>query len=174
MNAERFRIADLTLRQHPDPRTMLVVGSPALVLSAFASELYLKCLIALETGRAAQGHDLLALFKSVGKETQANIDRRWSEYVMSPQQQRHYAGLASLVGHSIPTDLNWALKNGGSGFVELRYLHEGDDGSKFLLGDFPDILRAEVLLQKPEWSNRIHGPLRTVPGFAGSANGTIP
>lgn len=174
MNAERFRIANLTLRQHPNPQVMLAVGTPALVLSAFASELYLKCLIAIESDRAAYGHELRTLFRSVSKQTQANIERRWNMYVTSPQRHQHYAALASLVGYTVPTDLDWTLKNGGSGFVELRYIHESNDGTKFLLGDFPEILRAELLLRKPEWSDRIHGPLRTIPGFEGSANGAIP
>jgi hypothetical protein len=40
MNAERFRIADLTLRSSQYQNVAVAVAGPALVLSAFASELY--------------------------------------------------------------------------------------------------------------------------------------
>jgi hypothetical protein len=65
MNAERFRIANRVLRQVKDQSTAAAVGGPALIYSALASELYLKCLICLETGRREQGHELHELFKKL-------------------------------------------------------------------------------------------------------------
>jgi hypothetical protein len=69
MNAERFRIADNQLRS-TDPQVMNVVGLPTLVLCAFASELYLKCLLVVETGKAAPTHNLKALFRELAQLSQ--------------------------------------------------------------------------------------------------------
>jgi hypothetical protein len=165
MNAERFRLADTLLRQNPDPQVAVTIATPALVLSAFASELYLKCLIALESGHAAHGHDLAELFKDLTRQTQNNLEKSWTRYVSDPLRQRHYAAIAALVGYQIPNDLRWTLKNCGSGFIDLRYIHEGDGTSKFLLGDFPHLLRREVLLHRPMWEMMTHSPMKPVPGF---------
>jgi len=166
MNAERFRVADLVLRRVPDQNTAAAIGGPALVLSALASELYLKCFICLENSALAHGHDLHALFKLLSERTRRNIERRWNAYVATPQRQRIYAALRTISGKDVSTDLEWSLKNGASGFVDLRYIHELDNqGSKFVLGELPQLLREEILMLKPEWTNLIHGPMKTVPGF---------
>src|ERR1700748_1063655 len=119
MNAERFRIADLVLRQNNNPQIMVAVARPALVLSAFASELYLKCLICIETDRLAHGHDLQVLFKQLSGRSRQGIEKRWNAYVTTPQRQRIYAAIKSLQGADIPSDLDWSLRHGGDGFVEL-------------------------------------------------------
>jgi hypothetical protein len=53
MNAERFRQADLLLRSFNEQQIAVTIASPALILSAFASELYLKCIVCIETGELA-------------------------------------------------------------------------------------------------------------------------
>jgi len=165
MNAERFRISDLILRGNSNAQIMAAIGGPALVLSAFASELYLKCLICIETGRLAHGHDLRVLFRQISEASRRNIERRWNAYVATPERQRIYAALKALEGTEISTSLDWSLRNGGDGFVALRYIHEGETGTKFLLGELPQILRDEILTSKPEWSQLGHGPMKPVPGF---------
>src|SRR5712675_1913175 len=62
MNAERFRRADVLLRSVQDPQIAVAVASPALVLSAFASELYLKSILVIEKGKAPGWHRLKNLF----------------------------------------------------------------------------------------------------------------
>jgi hypothetical protein len=48
----------------------------------------------------------------------------------------------------------------------MRYIDEIDNkGSKFLLGELPQMLRDEILTQKLDWANLIHGPMKPVPGF---------
>jgi len=58
MNAEGFRRADILLRTKQDPQLAVAVASPALVLSAFASELYMKCILVIEKGKAPGWHHL--------------------------------------------------------------------------------------------------------------------
>ena len=154
MNAERFRQADLLLRSFNEQQIAVTIASPALILSAFASELYLKCIVCIETGELAHGHHLKNLYRRIEPNTRHSIEEKWDEYVSSPLKQRLYKALASINGHPIPVDLDWTLSEGSSAFASLRYLHEVDDlKTKFLLGDFPNILR-EVTCKKG-----LNGPL---------------
>jgi HEPN domain-containing protein len=166
MNAERYRRADLLLRSAQDPQLAVAVASPALILSAFASEIYLKCIICLQTGALAHGHHLKKLFRQISPKTRRKIEQRWDAYASAPQKQRLYAALSSMNGSPVPTSLEWTLSEGSNAFTSLRYLHETDENkTKFLLGDFPNMLREEIVELKPEWANLVHGPMKPVPGF---------
>jgi hypothetical protein len=77
MNAERFRQADLLLRSFDDPQIAVVVASPALILSAFASEVYLKCIVCLETGELAHGHHLRNLYRRIPKDRYLTEIESW-------------------------------------------------------------------------------------------------
>ena len=81
MHGVRFMVADERLRTTTDQSVMTYVMAPALVLSAFASETFLKCLIALETGHAPDGHNLKNLFQMLRHPTQRRIEELWDEYV---------------------------------------------------------------------------------------------
>jgi hypothetical protein len=37
--------------------------------------------------------------------------------------------------------------------------------TKFLLGDFPNILRDVIIQMRPQWAFMAHGPMTPVPGF---------
>jgi hypothetical protein len=162
MNAERFRQADLLLRSFDDQQIAVAVASPALILSAFASEIYLKCIICLETGELAHGHHLKNLFRQIGPCTRRAIQQRWDAYVSSPLKQRLYA----KNGSPVPVDLDWTLSEGSSAFTFLRYIHEVDNlKTKFLLGDFPNILRDVIIQMRPQWAFMAHGPMAPAPGF---------
>ncbi|MCK1707630.1 MULTISPECIES: hypothetical protein [unclassified Bradyrhizobium] len=174
MNAERFRIADLVLRGSQDQRVAVAVASPALVLSAFASELYLKCLILIQSARLEHGHDLHPLFKKLESQSQRRVEQKWNEWVSSPERKRIYEALKKISGESIPTDLDWSLRNGGTGFVDMRYLHEVETGPRFLIGDLPQILREETLQHRPEWTSLGHGPMTPVPGFENPMPNNMP
>jgi HEPN domain-containing protein len=166
MNAERFRQADLLLRSVNDQRIAVTIASPALILSAFASELYLKCIVCIETGELAHGHHLKNLYRRIEPSTRRSIEEKWDEYVSSPVKQRLYEALASINGRPVPVDFDWTLSEGSSAFTSLRYLHEVDDlKTKFLLGDFPNILREVIVQKRPQWAFMAHGPMTPVPGF---------
>jgi hypothetical protein len=65
IHGQRFYACDLVL-MHPDisqeTKDFTTIGAAA--MSAFASELFLKCLAALETGRVSRTHDLRILFNN--------------------------------------------------------------------------------------------------------------
>jgi hypothetical protein len=171
MNAERFRIADMLLRQASStPDVAAAIGGPTLVMAAFASELYLKCLYAFETGRPATGHELRTLFLMLSDKIRAEIEARWDEYTAHPQRVRVYEAIERLEGISIPRDLRWSLKNGNDAFVSLRYIHEPDYvGPKFFLGNFHNLLRDVILVRHPQWGHLGHGPMREIPMVGESA-----
>jgi hypothetical protein len=168
MNAERFRIADQTLRSDLHRDLMTTLASPAMMLSAFASELYLKCLLLVETPSSLvdHSHDLETLFRKLSTPTRKAIERDWDVSMATDDRRRVRAAIKVITGEDVPVDLTWALSKGASAFVQLRYNHENERGGpKFLLGDFPQMLRRAVISMKPEWAAIIHSPGQPVPGF---------
>lgn len=70
--AEWFNLGSNTLRGHISE--MRGVAVPSVVLGAFSLELYLKCLIAIETGKPPPtGHNLRWLFDRLSSSTQRKI-----------------------------------------------------------------------------------------------------
>src|SRR5262245_36576323 len=54
---------------------------PSYALRAFACELYLKCLIAVEGKKPSETHDLRQLFFELSRESQKQIRRAYKEMV---------------------------------------------------------------------------------------------
>ncbi len=163
MNAEGFRRADILLRTKQDPQLAVAVASPALVLSAFASELYMKCILVIEKGKAPGWHHLKNLFDLISPAIQRKIERKWMQHTASDQTKRTYSAILQLTGQYVRTDFDWTLSAGAQAFVKLRYIHEDDGfGTKFLLRQLPDMLR-EVIIEemKPAWAPM----MQPIPGF---------
>jgi hypothetical protein len=67
-----------TVQREPPSAQNLVL--PALVLSAFASELFLKCLIGIETDATPPvGHNLFVLFKRLSNPTRKRLEERFEK-----------------------------------------------------------------------------------------------
>ena len=80
--AEWFNLAGNTLKEHISE--MRGVAVPSVVLGAFSLELYLKCLIAIETGKPPPtGHNLRWLFDRLSGNTQSKI----KQYFDNPTDQ---------------------------------------------------------------------------------------
>ena len=86
IHAFRFLKSEEHLRRTEDPQMMAFVGLPSIVLSAFASELFFKCIHVLETGSAPMGHNLFTLFKGLKSSTQKRITKRWDVAVASHEK----------------------------------------------------------------------------------------
>lgn len=163
MNAERFRISDHVLRKAANDQNRASVAGPGMVLSAFASELYLKCIFALETGRVTDGHELRTLFNLLSEERRLEIEQRWDAYNDTQDRRRLYATIENFEGAAIPRDLRWSLRKGNDAFTQLRYIHEPEmQNAIFVLGDFPGILRQVIISIRPEWAVLSHGPLKKI------------
>jgi hypothetical protein len=89
-----------------------------MVLAAFASELYLKCLFVIETGRApVVTHELRTLFLQLSETARDEIDKEWNFYNSMPHRARIYEAIERAQGVSIPRDLRWSLRSGNDAFV---------------------------------------------------------
>src|SRR4051794_905199 len=150
MHGWRFMQADERLQTEKDHRVMAMVGMPALVLSAFASETFLKCLIYLETGRKESGHNLKDLFQKLDRPTKKRLETLWNEYAST--QETFWDAAEKFAGVRAKRDHIGCLAEGNKGFVEMRYSYEENAGSRFRLADFPRMLRTVILEKKPEWA----------------------
>ncbi|MGY8705126.1 hypothetical protein RAD16_05205 [Bradyrhizobium sp. 18BD] len=165
MNAERFRAADAILRSDANMKDYgPTIAAPSMVLSAFASELYLKCLFVIETGRSPPDtHDLRKLFTLLSDLVRNDIENSWDAYNSTPSRVSVFEAIERQTGRAVPRDLRWHLKAGGDGFTSLRYQHEErHQNVAFFLGDFHLMVRDAVLFKRPSWANLIHGPARPI------------
>jgi HEPN domain-containing protein len=141
-----------------DPQNIGLLIHPTLVLSAFASELYLKTLICIETGDTPRGHNLEDLFMAWRVETRHDIDGLWDTDIRSPLKKVSLEQLrATEKGKDVRNDLRYALKIGARDFEAMRYFYEKED-SHFLLADFPYILRLAILKRHPDWDTVLPKP----------------
>lgn len=128
-----------------------MIAVPANVLSVFASELYLKGLLCVETGNVPDIHNLKALFKRLQPATRRELGDLWDADIRLPHKQK----LLDLIrttpeGKNLRQDLLYALDVGANSFVELRYFYEKEEAF-FLLDEFPNMLRKVILNRFPAW-----------------------
>src|SRR5215469_14812861 len=78
-HACRFLATDQLVRNVGKPGSgwELTIATPTMVLSAFAAELFLKCLLVLETDEAPATHRLDTLFKRLSHRRQRRIQQLW-------------------------------------------------------------------------------------------------
>jgi len=146
--AQRFHWSYERLCVGTDDAVHQMVLIPAMVLSAFASELYLKCLHHIDSGKApGKTHALQKLFEALPSLRRQRIETLWKQYMV-----RHSGGLALAASHGInvPKDLTVALEDGSLGFEQLRYEYE-DSNFKFYISEFPQLLRVAILEIHPAW-----------------------
>jgi HEPN domain-containing protein len=147
MQAENFAACYGLLMRPDHAQYAAFMANPIVVLSAFASELFLKCLLNLEGKEFERTHNLEDLFGSLSDSTRARITELWDAEV-----KRKKADWAAAQGDNpAPLDLPTALKDGGDAFDAVRYAHEGDVNCRFVMGDLPRLLRTVIVEKKPEW-----------------------
>jgi hypothetical protein len=159
MHALGFHVAEnalgsLTLT--PNTQLAAQVVQPTMVLSAFITELFLKCLICLETTLTPQGHHLFELFEQLKPATQDKIIHFWNTHIVpvrDPEwkfiENSQYGGAKKF-----KRDLPVALSDSSRAFEKIRYSYEpnSQDGD-FNIGDLPRVLRRVILEMKPEWAS---------------------
>ena len=154
-HASRFHESNITLRRsvpRDQPEHLPRIAHPAMMLSVFASELYLKCLLSMENGKVPNTHNLKALFKYLQPATRKRLEELWDQSVRQPHRQVVLNHIRTLPeGQNLRLDLTYALDIGANSFIELRYLYE-TNRTYFLLGDFPDMLRTVILERQPSWA----------------------
>jgi hypothetical protein len=130
---------------------------PAIALSAFASELFLKCLIAIETNaNPPKGHDLSDFFKHLTPLTRGRLTQMWGSHAAG--QKALWDASDKMTGQKCPRDLPSALELGKDSFEAMRYLYEKQQ-FVFNFHDLPHMLERRVLELRPEWP----APMRPAP-----------
>ncbi|MCJ2045577.1 hypothetical protein MKK58_13690 [Methylobacterium sp. J-078] len=153
---EAFLEAMTLLVRCARPANQAQLGAPIVVNSAFASEIFLKCLIRLESGQTARGHHLDALFARLHPATRQEIDALWREGIVRKEQAT--LRIEAAMGITIPRKLQDCLAAGGRAFEATRYLYEGDGKVRFVLTDLPKMLHEVILARRPEWSQPLPEP----------------
>jgi hypothetical protein len=121
--AEQYKHASNWLGQARRNGFEQEVRMPAVVCSAFALELFLKCLLILEH-RKPRGHDLRELFDSLSEDTRARIRNRFAPRL--PEAQRMIKEIAVAQGIAPPiVDFDGILDISKAAFVQTRYIYEG-------------------------------------------------
>jgi hypothetical protein len=142
----RFLGTDQLLRKVGTPGSgwKMTIVVPTSVLSAFAAELFLKCLLVLERGNALPIHRLDVLFKNLPHKRQRRIQEIW-ESDARPKLR------AFCLAKGLPSDLSNALAKCGNAFENLRYYYEDPNKVRYYIGDFAWILMRAIVEIEPEW-----------------------
>jgi HEPN domain-containing protein len=119
------------------------------VNGAFAVELYLKCLLAVEGSQTPATHNLIKLFNQLSRESRDKLRREHD------QVAKQNSVLSRFRQRGINTDLDSLLEDGQDTFERFRYLFEGiPDRLRpvgFALDLFGQIVRNRILDLRPEW-----------------------
>ena len=154
-HAEKFYWVLEYLLNGENAKNVDKIAHPAVTICAFTSELYLKCLLCIETGTFATGHDLKKLFGAVkNPQIRKRIEELWDIHIWEQHRLEVLQRLEAEIAHTaVPRNLSWALDAGSHAFEEARYLYETEKPDlKFILSDLPGILRTAILELQPNWS----------------------
>jgi hypothetical protein len=158
LHARGFFLAEETIgniNMSADPQLAGETTQAMIVISALASELFLKCIVCVETGLTPQGHYLDYLFSRLSPKTQARIQHIWDTDLVpfrEPMWKRIEATFGN--GETLKRDLPSALAAASRAFEKTRYSYEGDSSdTQFYISDLPRLLGRVILELKPEWAN---------------------
>jgi len=129
-----------------------IFAGPIMILSAFASEVLLKSLVCLETGKLPKGHELAILFDALSLPVRQKIEHRWTKEII-PLRDRMWKATEAHFNETIDRDLRAALVAGSNAFIQMRYRYEAELGQKtrFYINDLPIALQKVIYEIKPEW-----------------------
>jgi hypothetical protein len=130
--------------------TALTLTEPVIVLSALTTELFLKCLICIETDDTPHTHDLEKLYGKLSAPTRTRIEKRWDTGIAIGRSEKWDDN--ERFGLKMPRDLPSALAKGSDAFERLRYSYEENtEGLNYYLEDLPALLERLILEMKPEF-----------------------
>lgn len=124
------------------------LASPNVVLRAFATEAYLKCLLTLRKKHFPPDHDLKRLFDLLPLDDKNLIEEEWNKYTF-PNLSK--AASTAPTGITVANSLRQALKLSSSAFKDFRYRASGN--KYWYLGSFPMQVRHRVFTIHPDWEN---------------------
>jgi HEPN domain-containing protein len=154
--AEQFRNASKFLILAREHGWQTDVAMPAVTCAAFAMELFLKCLLAMETEKSHETHDLKHLFNRLSKSSQAKIRVYYGPYL--PDVKEHVERQYLLAGQPQPpplVDFDFVLDASRRAFPLARYIYErGLPGGQGWIADgIMEAVRKTVLEAHPDWKD---------------------
>jgi HEPN domain-containing protein len=133
-----------------DTQAIVITGEPGMVLGALTVEMFLKCLVSIESGDVPRIHNLRELFGKLSLPTRSRIQQGWDEIAAHRAEQ--WNQLEERLGIAMARDLPSALAAGADPFRQIRYSYEGNtDRLQYYIHDLPQLLGKIVLEIKPEW-----------------------
>jgi hypothetical protein len=148
-HAERFHWSGERLRTTRDEEIAKMTLIVSMVLSAFASELYLKCLHCIDSAEVPPGHNLRDLFASLPILRQQKIRTLWDQ-LMTHQATLLDQRDKALGGAVVSRDFDACIADASHAFEQIRYIYE-DDQFRFNMVDFPRVVRQAILIVHPTW-----------------------
>jgi hypothetical protein len=168
LQARRFHLTNALLKNLAAGNDVIVSGElaqPQMVISALSSELYLKCLICLETGGTPKGHRLADLYGLLSADLKSRIQHLWDNEVV-PLREPNWKIVEAHSLQRIARDLPTALQVANKAFERIRYSYEpARDKSQFYIDDLPTVLVKIILQVKPEWMKFEHQGEQISPGL---------
>jgi hypothetical protein len=148
-SADLFKNAALLLGKTMGSQRPL--STPYIFNAAMSTELFLKCLIALEGNKVPKNeHDHVNLFQRLSQDSR---DALRSEYNRHPYVERFGRAVAAMEP-TIKWDFDSALQAGRRAHLFSRYAHEEATNMKFgegwSSGPVIDVLRLRILFLRPD------------------------
>jgi hypothetical protein len=129
-----------------DKLSQVPTVAPWIVIQAFATELFIKCLHAVD-GREVRGHSLVALFGNLSDERKNRINAIYDEIAKSDEA-------FAEMQRAEPTDkltLAFSLQEMDRAFEIWRYAYESPGPVNCFLGEPWKAVKRTILELKPEW-----------------------
>jgi HEPN domain-containing protein len=132
----------------------VTIGEPVMVTGALTIELFLKCLVCIETGEVPKSHNLRGLFDKLSDTTRVRIQCSWDNDILM-HRGAEWDHIEARTGQKIARELPAALTAASKAFERIRYSYEGNTTEvQYFLQDLPQLLRRVIVEQRPEWKGQ--------------------
>jgi hypothetical protein len=151
-HANSFVEADWLIRNQSDKKARIREMSAQQMLSAFAIELLLKCILIIEKKTPPDTHRLYGLFRRLNQRTKQRLEGSWNTHT----RPNNVAINLRENRDAMPLDLPTALRKSADLFVTTRYLYEDPKKWQPLLFGFTLILAEYIYELKPHWGRVVY------------------
>lgn len=127
---------------------------PKCAIHALSTEIYLKCLILVESGKLHHHHDLARLYALISQESKDRIEKEWEDYWIEQPRRQYPPEVADNLPDALkePRSLKVSLRASRHAHEIFRYIYEPDkpDAGMFI-HPLPWFLHKLILEKHPEW-----------------------
>jgi len=128
-----------------------MIAPPSMILSAFGTELLLKCLHVRSKGIAPETHHLGVLFRQLDQKQKRRIEEIWNS---GPKQK--IQDFCKKTNN--PDDLPNAINKCASAFETLRYVYEDPNKVVFYIAELGQVLVDFIVELEPSWRPMLLNP----------------